>query len=58
MDRRRSDDDARKRAEYLDEVFGDVLPSVTSDEAASPDRSGDVGDDWYLENRPPHHDRD
>jgi hypothetical protein len=44
----------------LDEVFGDVLPETTSDER-DPRASGSAGhssdDEWYLENRPPHHDR-
>ncbi len=41
----------------LDEVFGDVLPSVTQDEMAQGDeRSGDADRDrWYRDNRPPHH---
>ncbi|PXY30876.1 hypothetical protein [Prauserella muralis] len=38
----------------LDDVFGDVLPDTTSDERGpAPDRR--ATDDWYLENRPPHH---
>jgi hypothetical protein len=44
----------------LDEVFGQVLPDTTSDERAERDDSGGrsgTGDDWYHENRPPHHDR-
>ena len=40
----------------LDEVFGDVLPDVTSDElddrAENADRDADR---WYRDNRPPHH---
>ena len=40
----------------LDEVFGDVLPDVTSDElddrAENADRDADS---WYRDNRPPHH---
>jgi hypothetical protein len=44
----------------VDEVFGDVLPETTSDER-DPQASGFDGhssnDSWYLENRPPHHDR-
>jgi len=48
----------------LDEVFGDVLPEVTRDEAADPaddpvagrDASGAQGDEWLRANRPPHHD--
>ncbi|MET0966209.1 MAG: hypothetical protein ABWZ02_07430 [Nakamurella sp.] len=40
----------------LDEVFGDVIPDVTSDElddrSESADRDADL---WYRDNRPPHH---
>jgi hypothetical protein len=45
--------DDRRR---LDRVFGDVLPDTTSDER-DPDRRNGHPDDWYRENRPPHHDR-
>lgn len=38
----------------LDEIFGDVLPDTTSDERGL---ANSHGDDWYLENRPPHHER-
>jgi hypothetical protein len=38
----------------LDEVFGDVLPETTTDER-DPERRRDSGDNWYEENRPPHH---
>ena len=41
----------------LDEIFGDVLPSTTSDEREPDPRQEDV-DDWYERERPPHHDRD
>ncbi|AOS61482.1 hypothetical protein [Actinoalloteichus hymeniacidonis] len=43
-------------ASRLQEVFGDVLPATTSDERDenARDDSG-RGDDWYRENRPPHH---
>jgi hypothetical protein len=40
----------------LDDIFGDVLPTVTQDELD--DRDGPSGDDrdgWYRDNRPPHH---
>lgn len=41
----------------LDEVFGDVLPSTTSDERDDrPDPH--AGDAELLANRPPHHDQD
>lgn len=40
----------------LDEVFGDVLPTVTRDELDdSADRSNGGRDQWYRDNRPPHH---
>jgi hypothetical protein len=40
----------------LADVFGDVLPDVTSDEAATPEEStGTSTDDWLRANRPPHH---
>ncbi|MTD12582.1 hypothetical protein GIS00_01310 [Nakamurella sp. YIM 132087] len=38
----------------LDRIFGTTLPEVTRDEL--PERSESRGtDDWYRENRPPHH---
>ncbi|MFD9889757.1 hypothetical protein ACFWY9_10480 [Amycolatopsis sp. NPDC059027] len=40
----------------VDEIFGDVLPETTSDERG-PEPGGPDPDSWYLENRPPHHDR-
>jgi hypothetical protein len=40
----------------LDEIFGDVLPSTTSDERDP--TPPDDRDDWYERERPPHHDRD
>ncbi len=41
----------------LDEIFGDVLPSVTQDEIGDGDerRADQDRDAWYRENRPPHH---
>jgi hypothetical protein len=41
----------------LDEIFGDVLPTVTQDEMADGDeRSSDADRErWYRDNRPPHH---
>lgn len=49
---------ARRRAAgvdraRLDAVFGDTLPETTSDEARDP--GGDHGDDWWRDQRPPHH---
>jgi hypothetical protein len=40
----------------VDEVFGDVLPDTTADERETESARSD-SDSWYLENRPPHHDR-
>ena len=45
----------------LDEVFGDVLPTVTRDEVGDdePRSAGDAaGDEWLRADRPPHHDQD
>jgi hypothetical protein len=41
----------------LDDIFGDVLPSTTSDER-DPTPPDENTDDWYERERPPHHDRD
>lgn len=41
----------------LDDVFGDVLPSTTSDERGPAPASDDT-DAALLADRPPHHDRD
>lgn len=46
-----------ERERRLDEVFGEVLPSTTSDER-DPGRDEPEPDEWYEHNRPPHHDRD
>ena len=43
---------AKDRAR-LDEVFGETLPATTSDEVRS--RDGRIDDDWWREQRPPHH---
>jgi hypothetical protein len=47
------------RLRRLAEVFGTVLPDVTSDDAGDR-RPGDtdsgLDDRWYDDNRPPHHD--
>jgi hypothetical protein len=41
----------------LDDIFGDVLPTVTRDELDDDrDRAGsDDRDRWYRDNQPPHH---
>ena len=48
---------AASTRKQLDEVFGDVLPTVTRDELDDePGRAGgDDRDRWYRDNRPPHH---
>jgi hypothetical protein len=46
--------DRRPDPARLDEVFGETLPETTSDEAR--DGDGGIGDDWWREQRPPHHD--
>lgn len=38
----------------LDEIFGDVLPDTTADERDPSGHTG-YGEQWYQENRPPHH---
>jgi hypothetical protein len=55
--RRRTDPPVKPRPRPpTADVFGDVLPDVTSDERApEPGESG--ADAWYQDNRPPHHDR-
>ncbi len=48
--------EARRR---LDEVFGEVLPSTTSDERDDRDDApANRAEDELTANRPPHHDRD
>jgi hypothetical protein len=47
----------RVRKAVLADVFGDVLPDTTADER-TPEHRGSSSEDWYQENRPPHHDRD
>ncbi|NMH98469.1 hypothetical protein [Pseudonocardia acidicola] len=48
----------------IDEIFGDVLPSVTRDEigergsTADDDGAAPSNEEWLRANRPPHHDRD
>ena len=44
------------RQDLFDAVFGDVLPTTTRDERDTYSSTG-LPDDWYRENRPPHHDR-
>lgn len=39
----------------LDEIFGDVLPDTTSDERGQGAGQDGYSEQWYLDNRPPHH---
>jgi hypothetical protein len=45
------------RRRDLDDIFGEVLPTTTSDER-EPERDDTDRESWYERNRPPHHDRD
>lgn len=45
--------EARRRR--LAEVFGDVLPEQTSDDAAEPDTRTDSNEEWLRRQVPPHH---
>lgn len=57
----RSSDKRSKRRAELDKIFGDDLPSTTSDERTlGRSDEGHTGEDmqrdeWFLDNRPPHH---
>ncbi len=42
----------RRTPRDLDDIFGDVLPSTTSDER---DPAPPRDESWYEQNRPPHH---
>jgi len=52
-----TDPEPRPSRREIDEIFGDVLPSTTSDER-DPSSTSSTPDEWYEQNRPPHHDRD
>jgi hypothetical protein len=56
VDERRSGprDDSPDRRRRLDEVFGEVLPTTTSDER-DPEPPDTGSDEWYERDRPPHH---
>jgi len=56
MSEQRPSGDAAGKRRRVDEVFGDLLPDVTSDERDM-HAEGATKDQWYLENRPPHHER-
>jgi len=44
-----------RRRRRLAEVFGDVLPEQTSDDAAEPESRPDGNDEWWQRQVPPHH---
>jgi|GEM_PF-6659746 len=56
MSQQRPSADTDRKRRRVDEVFGELLPDVTSDERGIHDE-GATTDQWYLENRPPHHER-
>ncbi len=45
----------RARRRRLAEVFGEVLPEQTSDDAAEPQTRPDGDDEWFRSQVPPHH---
>ncbi len=45
--------EARRRR--LAEVFGDVLPEQTSDDAAEPQTQPETSEEWLRQQVPPHH---
>ena len=52
----RPDDVSERVRRRLDDVFGEVLPEVTRDEAqGGPDDRAAEADEWLRANRPPHH---
>ena len=48
-------EEREKRRRRLAEVFGDVLPEQTSDDAAEPETRPDGNDEWLKRQVPPHH---
>jgi hypothetical protein len=47
--------ESAKRRRRLAEIFGDVLPEQTSDDAAEPETRPDGNDEWLKRQVPPHH---
>jgi hypothetical protein len=46
----------QERRRRLDEVFGEVLPSQTSDDRDAPSGEGEAGhEEWLRRQVPPHH---
>ena len=48
-------EDPQARRRRLAEVFGDVLPDQTSDDADDPDTETNRTDEWLRRQVPPHH---
>jgi hypothetical protein len=48
-------EEREERRRRLAEVFGDVLPEQTSDDAAEPQTRPDGDDEWLQREVPPHH---
>jgi hypothetical protein len=48
-------EDSEARRRRLAEVFGDVLPDQTSDDAVEPDTEPDHTEEWLRRQVPPHH---
>lgn len=44
-----------RRRRRLAEVFGDVLPEQTGDDAADPQTQADGSEEWLRRQVPPHH---
>jgi hypothetical protein len=44
-----------QRRRRLAEIFGEVLPEQTSDDAAEPETRPDGNDEWLKRQVPPHH---
>ena len=48
-------EERERRRRRLDEVFGDVLPEQTSDDAAERQTQPDGAEEWLRRQVPPHH---
>ncbi|MET0838504.1 MAG: hypothetical protein ABWY19_06970 [Marmoricola sp.] len=48
-------EERERRRRRLAEVFGEVLPEQTSDDAAEPESRPDGVEEWLKREVPPHH---
>jgi hypothetical protein len=55
MSEKPTPEEGEQRRRRLAEVFGDVLPEQTSDDAAEPESRPDENDEWLKRQVPPHH---